>query len=60
LLQRLAADSAFAGVDVVSFANPLKVVGRAPEQVLEFEDEVVAPIRDRYAHRLEAKAEIKV
>jgi adenylosuccinate lyase len=49
LLNRLAADAAFAKLDLASVLNPRQFVGRAPEQVDEFLAEVVAPIRQRYA-----------
>jgi len=48
LLDRLAADPAFAGVDLASALDPAKFVGRAPEQVDEFLAEVLEPIRSRY------------
>jgi len=49
LLDRLKQDPAFAGVDIDELANPTRHVGRAPQQVDEFIDEWVRPIRDRYA-----------
>ena len=47
LLDRLAADAAFAGLDVRKTLDPKRYVGRAPEQVDVFLREVVAPIRRR-------------
>ena len=50
LLQRLAADPAFRGVDVAGVArdlDPLHYCGRAPEQVEEFLREVVLPLLDQ-------------
>ena len=52
LLERLAGDAAFAGVDVESAIDPRTLVGRSPEQVDEFVTEVVAPIRERYRAEL--------
>jgi adenylosuccinate lyase len=49
LLARLAADAAFAKVDLASLLNPSQFVGRAPQQVDEFLAEVIAPIRAKYA-----------
>jgi adenylosuccinate lyase len=49
LLQRLAADQAFAGVDLNGAVDARQLMGRSPEQVDEFLSEVVAPIRNRYA-----------
>jgi adenylosuccinate lyase len=48
LLDRLAADPAFAGVDLEAALDPAKFVGRAPEQVDEFLAEVIAPLRAKY------------
>jgi adenylosuccinate lyase len=60
LMDRLAADPAFAKVDLAVLMKPSEYIGRAPQQVDEFIDEVIAPIRARYADRLGAKAEIHV
>jgi len=60
LFARLAGDAAFNTIDLQSVTDPMQFVGRAPEQVLEFEAEVVASIRDRYAGRLGMTSEIKV
>jgi adenylosuccinate lyase len=48
LLERLAGDSAFAGVDLQAALNPAEFIGRAPQQVDEFIENVVQPIRERY------------
>ncbi len=48
LLARLAADKAFAGVDLNAAVDARELVGRSPEQVDEFLAEVVGPIRKRY------------
>jgi adenylosuccinate lyase len=50
LLQRLAADPAFAKLDLAAVLTPADFVGRAPEQVDEFLAEVIAPIRAKYPH----------
>ncbi len=60
LLDRIAADPAFAKVDLESATDAKSFVGRAPEQVDEFIGEVVAPIRKRYANSLKQVAEIKI
>lgn len=44
LLERLASDPAFANVSVSEVLAPEQYVGRAPEQVQEFLEEVVEPI----------------
>lgn len=60
LLNRLASDAAFQGVDLTSTLDPMQFVGRAPQQVDEFLRDVVAPIRQRYADRLGDTAELRV
>ena len=60
LLDRLAADPAFAAVDVKASLNPSEFVGRAPEQVDEFVAEVIEPIRKRYPEALGGDAEVNV
>jgi adenylosuccinate lyase len=57
LLQRLAHDAAFAGLDWDGVLEPSQFVGRAPQQVDEFVAEIVAPIRQRYADSLRARPE---
>jgi adenylosuccinate lyase len=48
LLQRLAGDKAFAGVNLASALDSSHFIGRAPQQVDEFLAEVVGPILSRY------------
>jgi adenylosuccinate lyase len=60
LLERLAADDAFAKVDMQGALDPRHFVGRAPEQVDEFLAEIVEPIRARYTDRGPLGAEVKV
>lgn len=60
LLARLAADPAFARVDLHETLDPAQFVGRAPEQVDEFLADVVAPIRRRYGTRAPLSAEVRV
>ena len=60
LLARLAADGAFAKVNVTAAMDPAQFVGRAPEQVDEFLAKVVAPIRGKYAGAFAAAAEVRV
>ncbi len=50
LLDRLRGDDAFAQVDLDAATEPLAFVGRAPEQVDEFIEQQVEPIRARYAN----------
>jgi adenylosuccinate lyase len=48
LLERLAADPAFAGVDLTQALDPRQFVGRAPEQVDAFVSQTIEPLRRRY------------
>jgi adenylosuccinate lyase len=48
LMSRLAADEAFASVDLDAMLDASQFVGRAPEQVAEFIEDVVGPIRAEY------------
>ena len=58
LLERLAADPAFAKVDLAAATDPSQYVGRAPEQVDEFIAEVVAPIRTKFAAHAQTSADV--
>ena len=60
LLVRLAADEAFAGIDLIAVTGPSQFVGRAPEQVDEFLAEVIEPIRRKYPDALCQEAEVRV
>ena len=60
LLDRLAADPAFAKVDLEAALDPRKFVGRAPEQVDEFLRDVIAPIRAQYPEALALRADVHV
>lgn len=60
LLARLEADPAFATVDLTTALDPAEFVGRAPQQVDEFLDEVVDPIRLRYASLEDTTPQIHV
>jgi len=60
LISRLAADPAFAKVDIASTLNAQHFVGRAPQQVDEFLSEILEPIRARYRNSAALSAEVKV
>lgn len=60
LSERLAADKAFAGVDLAAAVDPTTLTGRSAEQVDEFLAEVIEPIRQRYANRKVAVTELRV
>lgn len=58
LMARLEADPMFAGVDLGSALEPSLYVGRAPQQVDEFLDEIMAPIFEKYADVTSQETEI--
>ncbi|MBL9161465.1 MAG: adenylosuccinate lyase [Planctomycetaceae bacterium] len=60
LLVRLAADQAFAAVDLAEVVDAAKLTGRSAEQVDEFLAEVVAPIRVHYADATATEPEVRV
>jgi adenylosuccinate lyase len=61
LLQRLAGDPAFAGIDLSAALDPQRFVGRAPEQVDAFVRECVEPLLAKYAGELaEDDADVRV
>ncbi|GIW77103.1 MAG: adenylosuccinate lyase [Phycisphaerae bacterium] len=60
LIQRLKQDPAFAQVDLDNILEASRYVGRAPQQVERFIDQIVAPIRARYKSVLGQKVELKV
>ncbi len=53
LLTRLRSEPAFASLDLDNVLDPAAYVGIAPEQVDAFLDDVIAPIRQRYASALQ-------
>ena len=60
LMARLAADKAFASVDLNAAVDPSSLVGRSPQQVDEFIAEVVEPIRRRYANHGATREDVRV
>lgn len=60
LIHRLQNDAAFSAVDLSAAMNPRQFVGRAPEQVDEFVETVVNPIREKYAGGTQPPAEVDV
>ncbi len=60
LFERLSRFPEFLGVDFDAVLDPPKFVGRAPEQVEEFLEEHIEPIRKRYAATMGMKAELSV
>jgi adenylosuccinate lyase len=60
LLQRLADDAAFAGIDLAKVVDVRQFVGRAPEQVDSFIDQYVDPIRKKYPSDLDCAGTVSV
>ncbi len=60
LIERLRDDEAFAGIDLGGVLEPRRYVGRAPQQVERFVNEVVEPIRRRYRERLGYEPTLRV
>ena len=60
LLERLAGDPVFAGVDLGGVTDPSRFVGRAPEQVDAFLSCTVEAVRSRYAGRLDGAVDLRV
>ena len=60
LIDRLKQDPAFADMDLDSILDPAAYVGRAPEQVDEFDAEWIEPIRTRYASNQLAEEPLRV
>ena len=60
LLERLQQDPNFANLDLAKIVNADDLVGRAPAQVVEFVDEFVRPIMDRFCHVQTKTEELRV
>lgn len=60
LIERLKADQACANIDIDSLLDPRTFVGRAPQQVDEFIDEVVTPIRPEYGELIKESQDLKI
>jgi len=60
LLDRLADDEAFAGVDIEAAVDATHLIGCSAEQVDEFLTDVIQPIRTRYADRKPTEAALRV
>jgi len=60
LLDRLAKEPSLAGIDLSSVLDPIRFVGRAPEQVQQFNDQVIEPIRAKYQSYLSQTINLRV
>ncbi|HHT9130039.1 MAG TPA: adenylosuccinate lyase [Candidatus Brocadiaceae bacterium] len=58
LLERIAEDPSFSRIKskLKEISDPIKLVGRAPQQVEEFKDQVIDPILKRYNNLIDEKA----
>lgn len=52
LLDRLRNEAVFQGIDLADVLEPTRYVGRAPQQVDAFLEQVVEPVRKRYAQSI--------
>ena len=60
LIARLEADGAFGQLDLGAILDPANFIGRSPEQVTQFVDRVVKPVRDRYQKALADAVTLRV
>jgi adenylosuccinate lyase len=60
LLERLGEDPDFAGVDIEAQLDPARFVGRAPEQVDAFLENLVEPIRRQYPEGCGGEVDLEV
>ncbi|MCH2137533.1 MAG: adenylosuccinate lyase [Phycisphaerales bacterium] len=60
LLARLQDEADFKGIDLSGLLEASRYVGRAPEQVDTFLDQVVEPVRSRYAQAIGKAAQLRV
>ncbi len=58
LLQRLGGERVFKGIDLDNVLDPTRFIGRAPEQVDAFLDEIVEPVRRRYADQMNLESKV--
>jgi adenylosuccinate lyase len=59
LIGKLAADPMFASIDMAKELDPARYVGRSPEQVDEFIEQEVRPVRERYRDSLGQKGTLE-
>jgi adenylosuccinate lyase len=60
LLARLSKEPAFADLNLNDLLDPAAYVGRAPQQVDDFIETIVEPVRRRYADALEVTTSLRV
>ncbi|MCC6423570.1 MAG: adenylosuccinate lyase [Phycisphaerales bacterium] len=60
LINRLGGDPAFKSVNLSHVLDPKRFIGRAPQQVDEWIEQVVSPIRRRYTKSMNQTVDLKV
>ncbi|MDA7978671.1 MAG: adenylosuccinate lyase [Pirellulales bacterium] len=60
LIERLAGDDAFAGIDVRGELQSHRFIGRAPEQVDDFLQDVVEPLQAQFGRGEDSNVELRV
>jgi adenylosuccinate lyase len=55
LLDRLRLDAAFPPIDLNALTDPKRFVGRSPQQVEQFVEQIINPIRNRYPEALQTE-----
>jgi adenylosuccinate lyase len=60
LVDLLRSDPAFTDIDLAAELDPARFVGRAPQQVVEFLQDVVRPIRAKYPKLLSQSSHLTV
>lgn len=60
LAELLRADEKFSAVDINAMLDPVRHIGRAPEQVDRFLADQIRPVREKYADLLGKTAEVRV
>ena len=60
LLDRLRKTPEFAAVPIDDLMDPKRFIGLAPAQVDSFITDQITPVRDRYAEKINEKADLRV
>ena len=60
LIDRIRGEEVFKGIDLDAVLDPTQFVGRSPQQVDSFVQQVVDPIASRYADQLAYTPQLKV
>ena len=60
LIDRLRQDAAFAATNFEDVLRPQAFIGRAPQQIEHFVENILKPIRQRFAGQFDEPVELKV